>query len=157
MLKGLMSPLMESVNMVNAPAIARERDIKVTEIKQDKNDFYQTLVTLTVTTDKGKAAVSGTLFGGNMPRLVDIDSIHIEAEIGAHMLYVTNTDKPGFIGALGSALGQAGINIASFHLGRAKSGGDAIALLQLDQAVPDDLLAKVKALPHVKQAQRLAF
>jgi len=157
LLKGLMSPLMESVNMVNAPAIARERDIKVTEVKHDQNDFYQTLITLTVTTDKGKATVSGTLFGGNLPRLVDIDSIHIEAEIGSHMLYVTNTDKPGFIGALGTTLGQAGINIASFHLGRSKSGGDAIALLQLDQAVSDDLLAKVKALPHVKQAQSLAF
>ena len=157
LLKGLMSPLMESVNMVNAPAIARERDIKITEVKQDQNDFYQTLIGLTVTTDKGKASVSGTLFGASQPRLVDIDSIHIEAEIGAHMLYVTNTDKPGFIGALGTTLGQAGVNIASFHLGRSKSGGDAIALLQLDQAVSDDLLAKVKALPHVKQAQSLAF
>jgi len=157
LLKGLMSPLMESVNMVNAPAIARERDIKITEVKQDQNDFYQTRIGLTVTTDKGKASVSGTLFGASQPRLVDIDSIHIEAEIGAHMLYVTNTDKPGFIGALGTTLGQAGVNIASFHLGRSKSGGDAIALLQLDQAVSDDLLAKVKALPHVKQAQSLAF
>jgi D-3-phosphoglycerate dehydrogenase len=157
LLKGLMSPLMESVNMVNAPTIARERDIKVTEVKRDQNDLYQTLVTLTVETDAGKSSVSGTLFGANLPRLVDIDSIHIEAEIGSHMLYVTNTDKPGFIGALGTTLGQAGVNIASFHLGRSKSGGDAIALLQLDQAVSDDLLGKVKALPHVKKAQSLAF
>jgi D-3-phosphoglycerate dehydrogenase / 2-oxoglutarate reductase len=155
LIKGLLSPLMESVNMVNAPTIARERNIKVTEV--DQNDFYQTLVTLTVTSDLGTASVSGTLFGGNAPRLVDIDSIHIEAEVGPHMLYVTNTDKPGFIGALGTTLGQAGVNIGSFHLGRSKSGGDAIALLQLDQAVSDDLLSKVKALPHVKQAQSLAF
>ncbi len=156
-LEGLLSPLMESVNMVNAPMIARERDIKVTEVKRDQNDFYQSLIALTVVTDRGTASVSGTLFGASLPRLVDIDSIHIEAEIGPHMLYVTNTDKPGFIGALGSALGEAGINIASFHLGRAKSGGDAIALLQLDQAVNETLLAKVKALPHVKLAQSLAF
>ncbi len=156
-LKGLMSPLMENVNMVNAPTVARERDIKVTEVKQDQNELYQTLVTLTVTTDQGKASVSGTLFGNRAPRLVDIDSIHVEAEIGPHMLYVINTDKPGFIGALGTTLGQAGVNIASFHLGRAKSGGDAIALLQLDQAVSDALLAQVKALPHVKRAQSLAF
>ncbi len=157
LLKGLLGPLMESVNMVNAPTIARERDIKITEVKQDKNDFYQTLIALTVTTDKGKASVSGTLFGASQPRLVDIDSIHIEAEVGPYMLYVTNTDKPGFIGALGTTLGGAGVNIASFHLGRSKSGGDAIALLQLDQAVNEALLAKVKALPHVKQAQSLAF
>ncbi len=157
LLKGLLSPLMESVNMVNAPTIARERDIKIVEVKRDQNDFYQTLITLTVVTDRGTSSISGTLFGASLPRLVDIDSIHIEAEIGPHMLYVTNTDKPGFIGALGSTLGAAGINIASFHLGRSKSGGDAIALLQLDQAVNETLLAKVKALPHVKLAQSLAF
>ncbi|MBY0511623.1 MAG: phosphoglycerate dehydrogenase [Rhodospirillaceae bacterium] len=157
LLKGLLGPLMESVNMVNAPAIARERNIKVTEVKHDDNDLYQTLIALTIETDAGKSSVSGTLFGASLPRLVDIDSIHIEAEIGANMLYVTNTDKPGFIGALGTTLGQAGVNIGSFHLGRSKSGGDAIALLQLDQPVNDDLLAKVKALPHVKKAQSLAF
>jgi D-3-phosphoglycerate dehydrogenase len=89
--------------------------------------------------------------------LVEIRGISIDAELGPNMLLIINEDKPGFIGALGTTLGQAGVNIASFHLGRSKSGGDAIALLQLDQAVSDDLLAKVKALPHVKQAQSLAF
>ena len=92
-----------------------------------------------------------------MPRLVDINDIHIEAEVSPHMLYVVNDDKPGFIGALGTLLGQAGVNIASFHLGRAKAGGDAIALLQLDQPVDESLLKKVSALPHVKQAMCLAF
>ena len=92
-----------------------------------------------------------------MPRLVDINDIHIEAEVGPHMLYVINDDKPGFIGGLGSILGQAGVNIASFHLGRSKSGGQAIALLSLDQPVDEALRAKVAALPHVKQAQSLTF
>jgi D-3-phosphoglycerate dehydrogenase len=156
-LMGLLAPSMESVNMVNAPAIARERDIKITEVKREDSGLYQTLITLSVTTEKGTRTVSGTLFGGSLPRLVDINDIHIEAEVGPHMLYVVNDDKPGFIGALGSMLGQAGVNIASFHLGRAKAGGDAIALLQLDQPVDESLLKKVAALPHVKQAQCLAF
>jgi len=154
---GLLKPSMESVNMVNAPAIARDRDIKITEVKRDESGLYQTLITLTVTTEKSTRSVSGTLFGGSLPRLVDVNDIHIEAEIGPHMLYVTNDDKPGFIGALGSALGQAGVNIASFHLGRAKAGGDAIALLNLDQPVDEKLRAKVAAIVHVKQAQSLSF
>jgi D-3-phosphoglycerate dehydrogenase len=156
-LAGLLGPLMESVNMVNAPAIARQRDIHVTEVKRGEHDLYQTLITLTVTTERQTRSVSGTLFGGSLPRLVDVNAIHIEAEVGPHMLYVINDDKPGFIGALGTTLGQAGVNIASFHLGRAASGGDALALLNLDQPVSDAVLAKVQALAHVKQAQVLAF
>ncbi len=153
----LLGPLMDSVNMVNAPMIARERGIEVTEIKKGEHDLYQTLVKLTVTTERQTRSVSGTLFGGSLPRLVDVNDIHIEAEVGPFMLYVINDDKPGFIGALGTTLGQAGVNIASFHLGRPSSGGDAIALLNLDQPVSETVLAQVQALPHVRQSQALAF
>ncbi len=156
-LKGLLSPLMESVNMVNAPAIARERDVHVREVKCDEHEIYQTYMKLTVVTERQTRSISGTLFGGSLPRLVDINDIHIEAEVGPHMLFVLNDDKPGFIGALGTTLGEGGVNIASFHLGRKEDGGDAIALLKLDQPMGEGLLAKVKALPHVKQAQSLAF
>jgi D-3-phosphoglycerate dehydrogenase len=156
-LKGLLGQLMESVNMVNAPMIARERDIKVTEVKREDHPLYQTLMTLTVTTERQTRSISGTLFGGSLPRLVDINNIHVEAEVGAHMLYVINDDKPGFIGALGTMLGQAGVNIASFHLGRAQGGGSALALLNLDQPVDEAVCAKVAALPHVKQVQALSF
>ena len=156
-LKGLLSPLMESVNMVNAPAIARDRDVHVREVKCDEHEIYQTYMKLTIVTERQTRSISGTLFGGSLPRLVDINDIHIEAEVGPHMLFMLNDDKPGFIGALGTTLGQGGVNIASFHLGRQEGGGDAIALLKLDQAVDDALLNKVKALPHVKQAQSLAF
>ncbi len=154
---GLLGPLMDSVNMVNAPSIAREHGIEITEIKKGEHDLYQTLVKLTVTTERQSRSVSGTMFGGSQPRLVDVNDIHIEAEVSPHMLYVINDDKPGFIGALGTALGQAGVNIASFHLGRPAGGGDAIALLSLDQPVSEGVLAKVQALPHVQQSQALAF
>ena len=156
-IQGLLSPLMESVNMVNAPVIARERDIEITEVKKEDCEQYHTLITLTVKTERQTRTVSGTLFGDNLPRLVEVNGIHLEAEVGPHMLFLTNDDKPGFIGALGTALGNAGVNIASFHLGRPTKGSEAIALLQLDQEIGDDLLSEVRKLPQVHQAQTLDF
>ncbi|MBF0394649.1 MAG: phosphoglycerate dehydrogenase [Alphaproteobacteria bacterium] len=156
-LEGLLKPLLESVNMVNAPVVAKERDIKVTEVKSERSSDYHTLIRLTVVTEERSRSVAGTLFGGDKPRIVEIKDIAIEAELGAHMLYVTNRDKPGFIGRLGSVLGDAGLNIATFHLGRNEAGGDAIALVQVDQPIDEAVLAKVRELPHVVQAKALSF
>ncbi len=156
-LAGLLSPILDSVNMVNAPVIARERNIDVTEVKHERDCDYQTLIRLTVTTERGPRCVAGTLFGGDKPRLVEIKGIPIEAELGPHMLYITNADKPGLIGALGKTLGDAGVNIATFHLGRAGRGEEAIALLELDEAIAPAILEKVRALPHIKQALALRF
>ncbi len=156
-LAGLLSPILDSVNMVNAPVIARERNIDVTEVKHERDCDYQTLIKLTVTTERGPRCVAGTLVGGDKPRLVQIKDIAIEAELGPHMLYVTNEDRPGLIGALGQVLGDAGVNIATFHLGRAGQGGEAIALLELDEAIAPAVLDKVRALPHIKQTLALRF
>ena len=156
-LEGLLKPLLDSVNMVNAPIIARERDIDVSEVKHDRPCDYQTLIRLTVTTDRQSRSVAGTLFGGDKPRIVNIKGIPIEAELGPHMLYLSNRDRPGLIGALGTTLGAAGVNIATFHLGRAEPGGDAVALLEVDQRLSDEILRAVRALPHVIQAQTLSF
>ncbi|CAA7621559.1 D-3-phosphoglycerate dehydrogenase [Candidatus Terasakiella magnetica] len=156
-LEGLLKPMNEAVNMVNAPVVAKERNIKVTETKSETEGDYHTLIRLTVTTDRRERSVAGTLFGGDKARVVDIKGIPIEAELGANMLYVTNQDKPGFIGSLGSLLGQNGVNIATFHLGRSEAGGDAILLTQVDQPLTTELLEKVKALPQVVQAKALKF
>ena len=156
-LTGLLRPLLDSVNMVSAPVIARERDIRCTEVKRDEPVDYETLIRLTVTTERRSRAVAGTLFGGSRPRIVEIKGIPIEAEIGPHMLYITNKDKPGVIGDLGRTLGEAKVNIATFHLGRADEGGDAIALLQVDQAVDKTLLDKIAALPNILQVKALDF
>jgi D-3-phosphoglycerate dehydrogenase len=156
-LTGLLRPLLDSVNMVSAPVIARERDIRCTEIKRDEPVDYETLIRLTVTTERMSRSVAGTLFGGARPRIVEIKDIPIEAEIGPHMLYITNKDKPGVIGDLGQMLGEAKVNIATFHLGRAEEGGDAIALLQVDQAVEKALLDRIAALPNVLQVKALEF
>jgi D-3-phosphoglycerate dehydrogenase len=156
-LKGLLTPLLDSVNIVNAPVMAHERGIDVSEVRTDREGDYQTLVRLTVETDKQTRSVAGTLFGGNRPRIVDVKGIPMEAELGSHMLYVTNEDKPGLIGRLGTVLGDAGLNIATFQLGRNAPGGDAIALVEVDHEVPADVLAKVAALPNVVQAKALNF
>ncbi|MDR3437945.1 phosphoglycerate dehydrogenase [Telmatospirillum sp.] len=156
-LEGLFKSFVETVNLVNAPVIAKDRKITVTETKNDTCNNYHTLIKLSVTTDHMTRTVEGTLFDGDKPRIVAIKNIAIEAELGPYMLYVTNADKPGFIGRLGTTLGQAGVNIATFHLGRAEAGGDAIALIQVDQPVGADLLEKVRAIPNVVQAKALQF
>jgi len=156
-LTGLLRPLLDSVNMVSAPVIARERDIHCTEVRRSEAVDYETLIRITVTTERMSRSVAGTLFGGARPRIVEIKGIPIEAEIGPHMLYITNRDKPGVIGDLGHTLGEAEVNIATFHLGRAEQGGDAIALLQVDQAVDRKLLDRLASLPNVIQAKALEF
>jgi D-3-phosphoglycerate dehydrogenase len=156
-LAGLLAPVLSGVNMVNAPVAARDHGIEVAETVYDRPSEYQTLVRITVTTDRGSRAVAGTLFAGNKPRLVEIKGIPVEADFGRHMLYVTNQDKPGFIGKFGETLAKHGINIATFHLGRAASGGDAICLVSVDEPVPEDVLAEVRALPLVVQATALTF
>ena len=156
-LAGLLSPVMHGANMVNAPVLARERGIDVAETVHDRPSEYQTLVRVTVTTDDNTRTVAGTLFAGSKPRIVEIKGIRVEADFGRHMLYVTNHDKPGFIGRFGATLAGAGINIATFHLGRAEAGGDAICLVSVDERVPDDVLAMVRTLPLVVQATSLEF
>jgi len=157
MLAGLMSPLMEGVNMVNASVAARDHGIDVAETVHDRPTEYLTLVRVTVETDHLTRSVAGTLFAGSRPRIVEIKGIKVEADFAPYMLYVTNQDKPGFIGRFGATLAGAGINIATFHLGRASQGGDAICLVSVDEAVPEPVLEMVRTLPLVMQATALAF
>ncbi|GAB0113815.1 phosphoglycerate dehydrogenase [Acidisoma sp. C75] len=156
-LAGLMAPMITGANMVNAPVLARERGIEVTEAVHDRASEYQTLIRLTVSTPSMTRTVAGTLFAGSKPRLVEIKGIPVEADFGRHMLYVTNKDKPGFIGRFGETLAAAGINIATFHLGRAAAGGDAICLVSVDEQVPEVVLEQVRHLPLVMQATALSF
>jgi D-3-phosphoglycerate dehydrogenase len=129
----------------------------VAETKRTNDGDYQTLVRIIVTTDQGTNSVTGTLFGGDKPRLVEIDEVPIEAEVTPFMLFVRNEDKPGFIGKLGTTLGNASVNIATFHLGRTAPGANAICLVSVDQKVDEALLATIRALPSVVRATELAF
>src|ERR1700728_1042249 len=148
---------MTGVNMVTAAVAARDHGIDVAETVHDRPSEYQTLVRITIGTDGMERSVAGTLFAGSRPRIVEIKGIKVEADFAPHMLYVTNQDKPGFIGRFGATLAGAGINIATFHLGRANQGGDAICLVSVDEPVPEDVLAMVRTLPLVVQATGLAF
>ncbi|MBA15970.1 MAG: phosphoglycerate dehydrogenase [Sphingomonas sp.] len=156
-LAGLMKRYSDTVNMVNAPFLAKERGLDVREVRHEREADYHTLVRVTVNTDAGERSVAGTLFGDAKPRLVELFGIKVEADLAGDMLYIVNEDAPGFIGRLGTTLGEAGINIGTFHLGRRESGGEAILLLSVDQEVTGDLVEKIRGLPGVKTAMALAF
>jgi D-3-phosphoglycerate dehydrogenase len=156
-LAGVLRPLLSTVNVVSAPAMAKERGIALEETKRGQEGAYETYMRLTVTTERQKRSVAGTVFADGKPRLIQIKGINMEGEFGEHMLYVTNHDKPGFIGKLGSLLGAENINIATFNLGRAEKGNDAIALVQVDEPVSEDVLKKIEELENVVQAKRLSF
>jgi D-3-phosphoglycerate dehydrogenase len=156
-LSGVLQPLLQTVNMVSAPAVARERGIAVEEVRRAQEGAFESYIRLTVITDRQERSVAGTVFSNGRPRLIQIKGINMEAELGAHMLYVTNLDKPGFIGRLGTVLGDHGVNIATFNLGRSRAGADAIALIEVDEAISDDVLDKVGKLQDVVQAKRLSF
>ena len=155
-LAGVLRPALAEINMVSAPSVATARGITVSENRQEISPVYDSLMRITITTEDGARAFAGAVIGG-APRVVDIKGMELDAPFAPAMLYVNNLDKPGFIGALGGLLGEAGVNIATFNLGRTASGGDAIALMGIDQKVDATVLAKVKALPHVKEVRTLAF
>ena len=156
-LTGLLRPMLGDINVVSAPVIAKERGMVVDEVVRAAQSDYESLITVTVVTDKQERSVSGTVYHDGKPRLVDIKGIRVDAEFGKSMIYVTNEDKPGFIGKFASILGNAKVNIATFHLGRNAPGSDAIALVEIDGDVPAEVLAEVAKLPQVKQAKALSF
>lgn len=156
-LSGLMKPLMDSVNMVSAPAVAKDRGIVVEEVRRDDQRTFDSLLRLTVRTERQERAVAGTVFSDGKPRIVEIKGIQMDAEFQPSMLYVTNKDKPGFIGRLGTLLGDNHINIATFAVGRTAPGEDAIALIGIDGMASDAVMEQVRKIPFVIQAKPLAF
>ena len=156
-LAGLLRPMLQDVNVVSAPVVAKDRGIVVDETTRAGDCDYESLIAITVTTERQSRSVAGTVFADGRPRIVNIKGIRMDAEFGPSMIYITNLDKPGFIGKFSGTMGDAGINIATFHVGRDKPGGDAIALIEIDSELPDEVLAKVRALPQVQQAKPLRF
>jgi len=154
---GLLRPMLQEVNVVSAPIVAKDRGIVVEETRRDTEGDFDSLITLAVVTDRQRRSVSGTVFADGRPRIVDIKGIRMDAEFAPSMLYVTNQDKPGFIGRFATLLGEAGINIATFHLGRESEGGNAIALVEIDGSVPAEVLDKVRHIPNVQQVKPLQF
>jgi D-3-phosphoglycerate dehydrogenase len=156
-LAGLLRPMLGDANVVSAPIVAKERGIVVEETTREMAGDYESLITITVTTEHQTRSVSGTVFADGRPRIVNIKGIRMDAEFGPSMIYITNLDKPGFIGTFSGTLGEAGINIATFHVGREAPGGSAVALIEIDGDLPEAILAKVRALPQVQSARPLHF
>jgi len=149
-LMGLLKPILqEEVNYVNAPILAKERQINVEETKETSVGDYTNLIRLTLQTDKGVSTLSGTIFGKANPRIVNINGFEVEVQLTEKMLIFDNIDQPGVIGSIGSLIGQAGINISGMQFGREKPGGKAISILNIDNHVDQDMLKKFKELPNV--------
>jgi D-3-phosphoglycerate dehydrogenase len=156
-LAGFMRVHSDTVNMVNAPFLAKERGLDVREIRHDRETDYHTLLRVSAMTSAGDRPVAGTLFANSTPRLVEIFGIRVEAELDGEMIYIVNEDMPGFIGRLGTLLGEEGVNIGTFSLGRREAGGEAVALVSVDSHIGADLVARLQALPGVKTVKPLRF
>jgi D-3-phosphoglycerate dehydrogenase len=154
---GLLRPMLQDVNVVSAPIVAKERGIIVEETRREAEGDYESLINVAVVTDRQTRSVAGTVYADGRPRIVNIKGIRMDAEFGPSMLYVTNQDKPGFVGRFATILAAAGINIATFHLGRDNAGGNAIALVEVDGMVAADVLAQVLEIPNVQQVKPLRF
>ncbi|VFU08577.1 phosphoglycerate dehydrogenase [Methylocella tundrae] len=154
---GLLRPMLADVSVVSAPAVAKERGIVIDEVSRAADGDYESLITLVVETETEERRIAGTVFHAGKPRIISVNTIDVDALIAPAMIYVSNEDKPGFIGRFTSMLGAAGINIATFALGRDREGGSAIALVAVDEAAPETVLAEVKTLPGVKEVKALSF
>ncbi|MDO9414474.1 MAG: phosphoglycerate dehydrogenase [Pseudolabrys sp.] len=156
-LTGLLRPMLGEVNFVSAPELAKERGVVVEETTRAMSGDFDSLITVTVVTENQTRSVSGTVFADGRPRIVNIKGIRMDAEFAPSMVYITNLDKPGFIGKFSGTLGEAGINIATFHVGREAPGANAVALIEIDGDMPADVLERVRALPQVQSAKLLHF
>ena len=154
---GIMKKANPDVNMVSAPVVAKERGIKISTTNQDKSGAFDGYMKVTVVTEKRERSIAGTVFSDGKPRFIQIKGINIDAEIGSHMLYTTNKDVPGIIGTLGLTMGEGGVNIANFTLGRSAAKGEAIALLYVDAPVPGEVLKKLEETGKFQQVKPLAF
>ena len=133
---GLLRPLLAGVNVVSAPAVAKERGIVIDEVTRAAEGDYESLITLSVETEAHERSVSGTVFHDGKPRIISINKIEVDALVAPTMIYVSNEDRPGFIGRFASILGDAEVNIATFALGRDREGGSAVALVEVDGEAP---------------------
>ncbi|KAB0268997.1 phosphoglycerate dehydrogenase [Microvirga brassicacearum] len=155
---GVLRPFLQDINMVSAPVVARERGITIEEVKRENAvRDYESFVRIVVQAEDMARHAGGTVFQDGKPRVIEIRDIAVDAEFAPHMIYVRNDDKPGFIGRFGTLLGESGVNVATFALGRDRAGGDAICFVSVDQPVTDDLLRKIEAIPQVKRARSVRF
>lgn len=158
LLKGFLTPIMDVVvTYVNAPVIAKERNIKVTESKSSESGVYTSLISVNLKTSDGEYKVSGTIYGKEEVRIVEVNGVPIDVIPKGFLLVSENWDKPGFIGAMCSILGKNGINIGLMHLGRKKIGGKAIVFTNVDTVVPQEVIDEIYKLEDTVSLTQVSF
>ncbi len=157
LISNLLGQQMDSVNMVNALQVAEARGIEISQSFTGSSKDWRSMIAVNVKTSKRDRNVKGTLFTGKEPRIVEIEDVPVEAALSDHMLFIRNDDTPGLVGKLGTLLGESGLNIADFRLGRHENGGGAVCIVSLDAAVNDNLFAQISDLPQVQSAVRMSF
>ena len=152
-LKGLLAPVMDvAVNFVNAPLIAKERGVEIVESRQQVAKDYKSLISVKIKSAKGEREVGGTVFEGLGDRLISIDGFKVDAEPVGYMLILSNIDKPGMIGKVGTFLGKNNINIAAMDVGRVKALEKAVMVLNVDAAVSDQVLKELAKIEGISAA-----
>jgi D-3-phosphoglycerate dehydrogenase len=156
-LTGMLSPVIERINFINAEVVAEEQGVRVRQSTDRHARDFASLITVRTRSAEGEHEVAGALFGRKDARIVRVDGFDIDAVPEGDLVLVSNRDVPGVIGRIATALGDAGINIARFHLGRAHAGGDAMALIATDEPVDDARLSLISSLPEIVSARRIAL
>jgi len=152
-LKGLLSPVMEfAVNYVNAPILARERGMKIVESKGEEATDFASSIIVRAKDGKETLEVEGAIFAAKHPRIVRVNSFYLEAVPEGYILVLQNKDVPGVVGAVGTILGNHGLNIAGMELGRSEKGGNSISFTHVDEAVSKKALDELRALPQIVSA-----
>ncbi len=154
---GVMQAANPEVNMVSAPVMAKERGMDISRTTQEQTGVFEAYVKVTMKTAERQRSIAGTVFSDGKPRFIQIKGINIDAEVGEHMLYSTNEDRAGIIGTLGRVLGESGVNIANFTLGRSEKGRDAIALLYIDEKPSDEVLGRLRETGVFNDVRPLSF
>ncbi len=155
-LKGILTPILEeTVNFINAPFIAKERGIEVKEITTDDAGDYHSMLVIKIKSGKKESSVSGILHGKKEPRIIAVNNFPVEIIPEGELLVLSNNDKPGVIGNIGTLLGKNKINIARMHFGRADRGGKAISVFSVDSNVKKDVLSQIKKLPNVLSVNQI--
>ena len=156
-IKGMLNPVLEfNVNYVNAPSLAKERSIKVREVKHKESQDFQNLISVCVKTAKGETVVKGTLFGTE-GRIVSINGYRVDVDPHDRILICPHINRPGVIGTVGTMMGERGVNISSMQVGRTDKEGTNVMVLTVDHDIPEDLLQQITAVDGIFGARLVNF
>src|SRR5579871_1189973 len=158
LVKGILQKGMsEAVNYVNALFIAKERGYEISETINNTVQDYSSLITVTVVNEKATHVISGTVFGKKEFRIVNLDGNTTDFTPEGNMVWMAHHDRPGIVGKLGTILGNNSVNIAGLHVGRQAVGGTAIAMVNVDNEVPEKVMAELREIPHIQDLRFVKF